>query len=236
MALTSCQKEDQNKNPQQIIDRTIENAGGERYKNATIEFKFRNHTYKSIRNNGEFYLERARLDSLGYIRDVLSNTGFQRYINDNPVKVPDSMAQRYTSSINSVHYFAHLPHALNDLAVNKKFMGETMVKGEPYYQIEITFQEEGGGEDHHDEFMYWIHKEKYTIDYLAYKFRVNEGGLRFRAAFNPRVIEGIRFVDYYNYTLKDFNTPLMDLDELYQDGKLELLSTIETEILNVELR
>lgn len=232
----SCQEEKEQITAEEIIDKTIEKAGGERYKRATIEFKFRKYSYKSIRNRGEFQLEREIKDSTGTIRDVVSNTGFQRFINDSLVKVPDSMATRYSSSVNSVHYFAHLPYALNDRAVNKELAGEAEIEGEPYYQLKITFQQEGGGADHHDEFMYWIHKENYTVDYLAYKFLVNDGGIRFRVAYNIRTIEGIRFADYRNYTIDNFNTDLKDLDDLYEQGKLELLSTIETEDIKVQLR
>lgn len=233
---SSCQNETKQITAEEIINKTIENAGGEKYQRATVEFKFRDHFYKSIRKSGEFYLERTKTDSLGTVRDVVSNTGYRRFINDTISKVPDSMATRYASSVNSVHYFAHLPYALNDRAVYKQLAGEAEINGEPYHQLKITFQQEGGGVDHHDEFMYWIHKENYTIDYLAYKFLVNDGGIRFRVAFNPRIIEGIRFVDYHNYTIEDFNTDLAELDELYEAGELKMLSTIETEIINVKLR
>ncbi|MCM4160774.1 deoxyribose-phosphate aldolase [Antarcticibacterium flavum] len=234
--ISSCQRQEEEITAQDVIDRTIERAGGERFKRATVEFRFRDHTYKSIRNGGEFHLERNRKDSIGHYRDILSNTGYQRFLNDSLLTVPDSMVVRYSSSVNSVHYFAHLPYGLNDRAVNKEMAGEAVIKGEPYYQLKITFQQEGGGADHHDEFMYWIHKKNYTIDYLAYKFQVNDGGIRFRAAYNPRVIGGLRFVDYKNYTIEDLETRLEELDELYEQGQLDMLSNIKTEILNVEVR
>lgn len=233
---TSCQEEKEAISADEIITKTIENAGGDIYKRATVQFKFRDNTYKSIRNGGEFQLERIISDSLGTFRDVLSNTGFQRFKNDSLINVPDSMAVRYSGSVNSVHYFAQLPYGLNDKAVNKKLVGDAEIKGEPYYQLKITFQQEGGGADYHDEFLYWIHKDKFTIDYLAYKFMENEGGIRFREANNSRVIKGIRFVDYNNYKIDDFNTDLCNLDELFEEGKLELLSTIKTEDVEVEVK
>src|SRR5690606_2553980 len=236
LVIFSCKEEPTGLTAQEIIDKTIETAGGERYKRATITFKFREHLYKSRRSGGEFQLERTLEDSVGITRDVLNNTGFKRYLNDSLITVPDSMIVRYSSSVNSVHYFAHLPYGLNDRAVNKEKIGETTILGEPYYKLNITFEQEGGGADHHDEFLYWIHKEKFTIDYLAYKFLINDGGIRFRVAYNPRYIEGIRFVDYENYTIEDFNTELNKLDDLYLKGELIRLSTVETEVLNVEVR
>lgn len=236
LLLSSCKQETPEITAQEIIDKTIEAAGGEKYKRATITFRFREHIYKSKRRGGEFQLERSLEDSSGITRDVLNNTGFRRYINDSLITVPDSMVVRYSSSVNSVHYFAQLPYGLNDRAVNKEKAGDTTILGEPYYKLKITFQQEGGGADHHDEFLYWIHKDNFTIDYLAYKFLVNDGGIRFRVAYNPRYIEGIRFVDYENYTIDDFNTKLGDLDNLYLKGELIRLSTIETEVLEVEIR
>lgn len=234
--LFSCKQEKKEITAQEIIDKTIETAGGDRYKRASITFRFREHLYKSRRRSGEFQLERILEDSAGVTRDVLNNTGFRRYFNDSLMNVPDSMVVRYTSSVNSVHYFAHLPYALNDRAVNKEMVGETTILGQAYYKLKVTFQQEGGGADHHDEFLYWIHKEKFTIDYLAYKFLVNDGGIRFRVAYNSRYIEGIRFVDYENYTIDDFRTKLSNLDDLYLKGELIRLSTIETEVIEVEVR
>jgi len=234
--VTSCEEEKEGITADEIISKTIENAGGDIYKRATVQFKFRDNTYKSIRNGGEFQLERIISDSAGTFRDVVSNTGFQRFKNDSLINVPDSMTVRYSGSVNSVHYFAQLPYGLNDKAVNKKLVGDAEIKGEPYYQLKITFQLDGGGADHHDEFLYWIHKEKFTIDYLAYKFMMDEGGIRFREANNPRIIMGMRFVDYNNYKINDFNTDLCNLDELFEEGKLELLSTIKTEDVEVEVK
>lgn len=233
--VTACQDEKEQFSAEEIINKTIENAGGENYRNATVEFKFRDNKYKSTRKGGEFHLEREMKDSVNSIRDEISNTGFKRFINDSLVTLPDSLENKYTGSLNSVHYFAHLPYGLNDKAVNKKLEGDAEIKGKPYYQLKVTFSQNGGGTDHHDEFVYWIHKENFTVDYLAYKFHTNDGGLRFREAYNPRVIEGIRFVDYKNYTQENFETDLCQLDELFEEGKLELLSKIETEDVRVTL-
>ncbi|WP_034921098.1 DUF6503 family protein [Gillisia sp. CAL575] len=238
LLFASCQNEKEQLSADEIINKTIATAGGDIYKNASIDFKFRDNQYKSVRNGGEFLLEREIIDSLGIdtILDVVSNTGYKRFLNDSLITVPDSMVVKYTGSINSVHYFAHLPYGLNDKAVNKKLVGDAEINGMPYYQLKVTFSQNGGGTDHHDEFLYWIHKENFTIDYLAYKFHINEGGLRFREAYNPRVIEGIRFVDYKNYTQDDFNTDLCQLDELFEEGKLKLLSKIETTDVHVKLK
>ncbi|MDZ7650644.1 MAG: DUF6503 family protein [Cytophagales bacterium] len=119
------------------------------------------------------------------MRDFLSNDGFKREINGVEVNVIDSMKVKYTASVNSVIYFALLPYGLNDDAVIKKFVGETQIESKSItYIIEITFKQDGGGEDFEDVFLYWINKESYAIDYMAYSFEENnKADYRFRKAY-----------------------------------------------------
>ncbi|MGO3182074.1 MAG: DUF6503 family protein [Aequorivita sp.] len=219
---------------QEIIDKTIENAGGSKYDNASINFTFRDTKYSSKRNGGSFELTRSSTDSLGTLRDVLNNNGFQRLQNDIKVDLPDSTATKYSNSINSVHYFVQLPYGLNSDAVVKELVGKAEINDKKYYEIKVTFKQEDGGTDHDDIYMYWINQNDFTVDYFAYKFYTGKGGIRFREAYNPRTIGGLRFVDYKNYKVEPWKSvDLKTLDELFSAGKLELLSDIKTENISV---
>ncbi|MCM4158502.1 deoxyribose-phosphate aldolase [Antarcticibacterium flavum] len=232
----SCDTSEEKTEGEKIIEKSIEASGGENYGNAEIKFTFRNREYKSKRNGEKFRLERLVKDSTGNTtHDILSNEGLSRYKNGEVAIVPDSMVTRISDGVNSVHYFVQLPYVLNSPAANKELLGEDEVEGETYYEVKVTFREEGGGTDHHDEFVYWIHKENYTVGYLAYRFFTNNGGIRFRKAVNPRTIGNIRFVDYKNYKTDDLSTPLRDLDSLYEAGDLKFFSNIETENINVSI-
>lgn len=232
--LNSCKEENKQLSAQEIIDKTIENAGGDLYDDATINFTFRDTEYSSKRNNGNFELTRISTDSIEKTRDILDNDGFQRFKNDRVIELPDSTAIKFANSINSVHYFVQLPYGLNSSAVLKKLVGEAQINDKNYYEIEVTFKEEGGGTDHDDIYMYWIDQTDFTIDYFAYKFYTGKGGIRFREAYNPRTIGGLRFVDYKNYKVETWKTVnLENLDQLYQAGKLEFLSDIKTENITV---
>lgn len=232
----SCEQQEKKLTAQQIIDKAIENAGGEKYKKADIEFQFREAYYTSSRNNGYYTFTRTIKDSIGEAKDVLNNEGFTRYRGESIEKLHDTLTTAFSESVNAVHYFVQLPYGLNDAAVNKELLGVDQVEGEPYYEIRVTFEQEGGGADHEDEYLYWIHKDNFTVDYLAYRFFVNDGGIRFREAYNPRTKKGIRFVDYENYKTDDLSTPLEELDELFEAGKLLKVSTIENEIKKVEVQ
>lgn len=79
-------------------------------------------------------------------------------------------------------YLALLPYGLNDPSVNKTFIREFSIRDKPYYLIKITFDLRGGGDDHEDVFFYWINKDQFTVDYFAYSYHADEGGVRFREA------------------------------------------------------
>ncbi|MEM8528198.1 MAG: DUF6503 family protein [Bacteroidota bacterium] len=212
---------------QYIIDRSIEYHGGAAYRQMRVEYQFRKGTYSIANKDGAYTYTRSFEKEGQTIKDILKNDGeLTRTIDGETVEVPDSMGRKYANSTNSVNYFTQLPYRLNDSAVNKSYEGETNIKGKKYEVLKVTFDEEGGGDDFDDTYYYWFDSENHSLDYLAYDFHVNGGGVRFRSAYNQRTIDGIRFQDYINYKAPK-NTELVKLPELLEAGKLEELSRIE---------
>ncbi len=221
---------------QTVIEKAIEVSGGEKYLNSTIRFDFRDRSYVGTRKNGLFIYERLFTDSLGNYHDILDNKGFTRRLNDQDIDVVDSMAQKYTNSVNSVLYFALLPYGLNDPAVIKEYLGETEIGEKRYHKVKITFMQEGGGVDYQDVFVYWVNMENHFIDYFGYTYETDGGGKRFREAYDPQIVNGIRFQNYINYEPKEGDTTdITQFDSLYVSGQLDTLSLIELEQIEVEL-
>ncbi|MGF1556413.1 DUF6503 family protein [Paucihalobacter sp.] len=237
MAIISCKNEPKTTVPDAhlIIDKSMERAGSNLVSMSEIEFDFRNIHYKAIRNKGHFQLSRTIMRNDSIIYDVLNNADLNRYVNDSLIELSEVDIAKYSSSVNSVHYFSVLPFGLDDTAVNKRYIDSTMIKNQPYHIIEITFNEDGGGEDFEDVFLYWIHAQTFKIVYLAYKFFTEGGGMRFREAYNERFENGIRFVDYKNYKPETKLVTLRELQTLFESDNLELLSTIQLENLKVTL-
>lgn len=232
--LLSCNQKEASLTAQDIIDKTVEVSGGSFYGQAEVTFTFRDIVYKSVRQNDNYSLQRLLPDTLNTL-DIITNEGFTRIQKGEKVVLADTVAFKYMSSVNSVHYFMQLPFGLNDPAVNKKLLDPVVIKGKDYYKIEVTFSEDGGGVDFEDIFLYWISKEDFTVDYLAYQFFTNEGGIRFRESYNSRFVEGIRFVDYKNFRPEHKNIDFYKVDELFDNGDLIELSLIEKEKINVRL-
>jgi hypothetical protein len=218
---------------QEIVDRSILASGGEAYRTKDIFYKFRDYQYASEWQDGVRILKRIKLTDSTKVVDIKGKDKFQRFVNDSLVSLKDSIANLYANSVNSVHYFVYLPYGLNDPAVNKELLGEVTLKDKEYYKVKVTFDQQGGGKDYEDIYLYWFNKETFKPDYLAYKFFVDGGGIRFRAAYNERYHGGIRFVDYENYEASMADNAFYDVDVLYERNKLKLLSKIALEDVSV---
>ena len=201
--------------------------------NAKLSFNFRDKHYVALRNNGRFELNRVFINNNDTIIDVLSNSGFKRIKNSEPIQIQDAKASKLSESVNSVHYFSILPYGLNDKAVQKKLLGESKIKGDKYYKIEITFSKENGGVDYDDIFIYWIKKENFKIGFVAYRYNTNGGGIRFREVRKEQFIAGISLVDYNNYKPINSSIKLNNLDRIFQKGELEKISEIKLEDIKI---
>ena len=211
----------------QIINNAIQAHGGKFYDVANYTFLFRNKEYHFTNDHNNFSYAVKHTDEQGkLIHDQLINEAFTRTINHKLVDLSQEDQNKYSSSLNSVIYFVLLPYKLNDASVNKTYVEETTIKGEKYDVIEITFAQEGGGEDFDDEYQYWVNQTTNQIDYFAYNYRINGGGARFRSAYNKRVVDGITFQDYINWEAS-FETPLKEIPALFEKNKLKEASRIE---------
>ncbi|TPE42603.1 DUF6503 family protein [Pontibacter mangrovi] len=219
---------------QEIVDAALAAHGADNLDRSVVSFRFREMQYRALRDNGAFVYSRTFTDSTGRrVHDVLSNSGFKRTLNDAEEQLAEEEQQKYSASVNGVIYFALLPYFLNDAAVQKTYLGEATVKGEPYHKVKVTFAQEGGGDDFKDEYVYWFHKDRHTMDYLAYNFEENGGGSRFREAINPRTVGNFRFQDYNNYKISDKDFPIDNYDRAFEAGKLEKVSEINLEEVQV---
>jgi hypothetical protein len=231
----SCARKETPLTAQQIIDKTILRSGADKVESSQITFQFRDKSYKATRKKGAYVLDRTFKNDSSIIKDAISNKGFMRFVNHLPFAILDTMATRYSNAVNSVHYFSVLPFGLNDNAVQKKQLPSSIVKGKAYYKIEISFSEDGGGEDFEDVFVYWIGKEDFLIDYLAYSYHTNGGGKRFRVLKEQCNKNGIRFVDYHNYKPLKTDIALIDLDISFEKKQLKKVSEIILENIEVTL-
>jgi len=226
--IAACNQKPALTESQALIKAAIEKHGGKKYDKAAISFVFRDKTYSFKNDNGLFEYTLEKVVKEQTYHDTLNNDGFVRYIDGVKQDLSEEDAVKYGNSIASVVYFAQLPYKLEDPAVVSEYLGTNTIKGKDYEVVKVVFREEGGGADHEDIYYYWFDKETNQMDYLAYKFPTDYKGVRFRSAYNSRVVDGMIFQDYINY-----KAPYeMDMDSLaiyFENDELEELSKIELE-------
>jgi len=215
---------------EKIIDSAIAAYGGDLYEKTAITFEFRGTSYSIFKSPTAFEYSREFTDSTGQVVDILNNEGFTRKVNGMGIDtLTEERIGAFSRSVNSVAYFAFLPYGLNDEAAIKTYLGQTTIKGKDYHQVKVTFQAEGGGEHFEDEFLYWFGVEDFLMDYLAYSYHTDGGGVRMREVREEREVGGIRFQDYINLKAESKDTPLDSMQYLFEKGELEKLSEINLE-------
>lgn len=220
--------------PQIIVDKSITKYGSTVLENHAVSFLFRNKTYTLKRQGSAYEYQRESIDQNDTIFETYRSNGFyEKRINGVKVAVSQKEVEINKNSINSVAYFFLLPLPLNDPAAIKKSLANQILQNVKYHVVEVSFNEKGGGSDHDDLFVYWINSQTFYIDYLAYRYNTNGGGIRFRKAVNQRKVNGWLTQDYLNYKPIDKKTSLEKLLEHYQNNQLELVSKIENK--NIQL-
>ena len=212
-----------------IVERARRVHGADVLDHAAVAFTFRGARFTVERDDGRFVYSRTGANASPVVRDTLSNEGFGRTVDGVPVPLSERDRLAGEEVVNSVIYFALLPYALADEAVQLRLLGSDSLRSEPYDLVEVTFRPEGGGRDYQDRFLYWIHRDHSTVDYLAYSYVVSGGGARFREAYNPRTVGGVRFADYRNYSAEPLEPSLERMGRMFEADSLELLSEIVLE-------
>ena len=219
---------------QEVVDKSIAFHGMEKLGDADFSLTFRKMQYTYRLHNGVFEYTRTQTDSLERtVLDILKNDGLVRLINQDTAQLDDETRAKYARSVNSVIYFFRLPFGLNDDAVIKKYQGKTSIKGKEYHEVRISFEQSGGGEDFEDVFLYWFDTEDYSMDYMAYLYHTDGGGMRFREAINQRRVEGVLIQDYINFKPEDETMDINNINELYENGELTELSRIINEEVKI---
>ena len=229
LALSACSSKE---NAQKIIDQSIHFYGMDEIDQKTISFDFRIYHFSIKQDNGNFAYERSfKDDSLGTVKDQLSNHGFVREINGLVMPQTGKDSLKHAAEVNSVIYFAFLPLKLNDGAVQKKYLKEVSINGKTFDKIEVRFNQEKGGKDHDDVYYFWFDQADHSMDYFAY----SSGGNRFRAVKKIKETKGLKLQDYENFEGNKLEkTPLLNYDKLYEQDKLIKLSEIVLENVKVE--
>lgn len=238
--LTGCQPaEEATPSAQAVVDSAIVAHGGSVLDRAVVSFDFRGDQYRLQHTEEGFHHRRTYTDSTGQtITEGIQNGDVYRVVAGDTVALESDETDAVHTTVNSVSYFALLPYRLGDPAVQTHYDGRDTIEDASYHRIRVTFEEEDGGKDWEDVFMYWFRTDDYAMDYLAYAYGLgpdeDDVGTRFREAYNVRRRNGVRVADYMNYTSDTLGADqLHRYPELWSQDAVNLLSRVEMDSVRV---
>ncbi len=219
-----------------IVDRAIEHHGGEIYRHSETELDL-------CSKSGCFRLV-TRVDGDRWVYTVSGRSGGSQLrvhsahdalvVSRNGVEesVEAGKGQRYRDWAMARVYFCFLPFRLNDPSVYKQDLGVVDWNGRRLHKVKVTF-EAGTSTDAGDGYMYWFDPETARLEYFAYSFETDGGGLRFRRAVRHRRIGGVLFFDQENLGVDGPGLSVDAIDAAYVRDSLRQISTVRLEGIRV---
>lgn len=189
----------------EVIDRSIEFHGGEKYQRSSTELEMcsKSGCYQlgSRIDGGLFELE-AEGPAAGYRRRArITNDTVELWQDGTEIELSEADKTSIRDWVMARIYFVFLPYRLNDGSVLKQDQGSEVWGHRLLHRVKVTFVP-GSSSGADDEFLLWFDPESGRLEQFAYSFAGNPGGLRFRRAFNFRRVGGILFFDQDNWGIE----------------------------------
>ncbi len=219
-----------------IVDRAIEHHGGELYRHSETGVDL-------CSKSGCFHVV-ALLDGDRFVYTVAGTSGGARLevrsSNDalevrrdgEPLAVEPGGEQKYRDWAMARVYFCFLPFRLGDPSVRHQDLGLVDWDGRRLHKVKVTF-EAGTSTGAGDEYVYWFDPESARLEYFAYSYDDNGGGLRFRRTVRHRRAGGLLFSDQENFGADGPGLSVDAIDAAYVRDAMRHVSTVRLEGIEV---
>lgn len=221
----------------EIVDRAIEQHGGELYRRSetgldlcSLSGCFR----VRARIDGGLYEYEVRGEVRGVERRVLvSNQRAERWDAGAPVALDAEGERRERDFADARVYFPFLPFRLNDPGVYKQDLGLEEWGGRRLHKVRVTF-EPGSSTAAEDQYLYWFDPESGRLEQFAYSFSGDPGGLRFRRGHDYRRIGGLLFFDQENLGIDEAGLSVDQVTPAFVAERMRKVSDVE--LRGIEVR
>ncbi len=226
-----------------IVSRAIEHHGGDVYRHSETELDLCSKSgcfHVVARVDGDRFAFTVSGQSGGAQLEVRSSNDALEVSKDGaPLAVDANQEQKYRDWAMARVYFCFLPYRLDDPSVRQQDLGLVDWQGRRLHKVKVTF-EAGTSTDAGDEYVYWFDPESARLEYLAYSYDDNGGGLRFRRSVRHRRIGGLLFFDQENYGVDGGSADgpglsVDSIDDAYARDRMRHVSTVRLESIEVRL-
>lgn len=212
-----------------ILKKSAENSGYDRFINSKITFDIKDFHYTINRKHNDvvYTVERTK-DSINYLATY--NNGQAAYF-INSEQQPAGTYELFTNfRLEGLVNTLSIPHIFFDYGVKARRVDDVEIRNIQYYSLYVTITNPDK-EKPDDVFILYINKESFLVDYFADNYQLTNNKNLFRRLYNSRVVEGIRFYDHYVFISRVEDTPLEDLYKNFNIGAV--LSTNNFQLENI---
>lgn len=210
---------------EQILSKSIEATGGKKFYNSTIRFEADNLHYTLERKNHITNFTAERLKENDSMKAVYNNGQISYYLNG-VYQEPGTYSQRILNTkVDGFVYAFSLPFVLDQNAVRLSRDPDVTIRRQNYHVLHATFAKTEDGHD--DEFYLYIHPETFLVEFYAMRYYYAGGKNLFRRLYNSRMVDGLRFADYYSFTATESDIPLGDLYKYYSVPQLREVQHVQ---------
>ena len=215
--------------PLEIVARSIEHHGGDRYRysQTSLELCSGSGCYQiEVRVEGGGYRHAVSGPYRGWSRTVKADNDSVSVSRDGePLAVMPEARQALRDWAMARIYFAFLPYRLNDPGVVQEDLGMEEWEGRRLHKVKVGFVA-GSSTDAEDEYLYWFDPESARLEQFAYSFSGRPGGLRFRRLSNYRRVGGILFFDQSNLGVEGSGLRIDEIDPAFVRERMRLVSEV----------
>lgn len=225
----------------EIVARSIEHHGGDRYENSRTELDICSKSgcfhVESRVEGGRFEHQVRGQVRAGEQRVRATNDELDWWLDGERQTITAEDRQRLRDWVMARVYFPFLPYRLGDPSVRYRDHGEETWPApgggtRQLHKVEIGFVA-GSSTDADDGYLYWFDPETARLEQFSYTYSGDPGGLRFRQLRHHRRVGGILFFDQENLGTEAENPGALEIDPAFVDT-LRAISTVRLENLRVE--
>lgn len=231
----SCQQKDKTSkeiNAVNLLDRVIEQHGGQTYFSKKIGFTINDTQYSIAYPKGRaLYTMERNYNEIH--NKVIYDGGYLKYYKNDSLQEDNSFPYRIIErSLYGTLYGLSIPFNLNNKEYSFSLLENVTIRSQNYYVLQATSPDLQ--EKKTNEVLLYVAQDDYTIDYLAIDYNAIALQKQFRRLTNDRKIDHILFQDVVIFVAQDSTLSLDKYYTHYNNPKLKHTKTIELKNIEVQ--
>lgn len=238
--LLSCKGEKKVENPKvaqakEILEQSIQAHGGDLFEKSERSAMIGNDQHVISRKAHIFEYKVIKKDTMGNVAvDRLTNGGFDRHVNDEPVEIKTGLDSRLYNLMSNQLFIYDLPYSFRDNVFNLFHNGTTSFRGVEYDLVSVNYKEIDG-EKEEESYMAYFSKDTHQLHFVIVLTNEYSPQILVYEFKNQRQVDGILFFDIDINTIKRVYYTSPELEYLFSNKAFKNISKYQMTDISVKV-